>query len=314
VGRFATHIDKHCTVCGAIENDTHLFFLCNLPHQVWDITAVNPFIHLIDPHTDGVQHILSYILPLNTTEQNMTKILLLLWYIWKTRNDQRFQRKVWTFMQVQHATQPHFNTNSRAWGDQFDIVAPHLSPTLPPSTLQGYRCYIDAATAPDSNNHSPRIAGLEIFIVNTNVNPPLSMFIKAFMQGSTSVLMAESTALALATSLCRMMNLEDISFFTDSQLLVNCINRENTAHPPDWRIKPFTQAIVSSLQDSYKVHKIPRIQNYMAHSLANRALHHLNFHYIAPPSLCTNSSHVLECPLLNALHLVTIKSVMVLTA
>jgi predicted nucleic acid-binding Zn ribbon protein len=25
VGRFATHIGKHCTVCGAIENDTYFF-------------------------------------------------------------------------------------------------------------------------------------------------------------------------------------------------------------------------------------------------------------------------------------------------
>jgi hypothetical protein len=28
VSRFATHIDKHCTTCGVIENDSHLFFLC----------------------------------------------------------------------------------------------------------------------------------------------------------------------------------------------------------------------------------------------------------------------------------------------
>jgi hypothetical protein len=47
VGRVATHIDKHCTVCGAIENDSHLFFLCNLPQQVWDTTVVTPFTQLI---------------------------------------------------------------------------------------------------------------------------------------------------------------------------------------------------------------------------------------------------------------------------
>jgi hypothetical protein len=33
-GRFTTYIDKHCTSCGAIENDAHLFFLCDLPQQV----------------------------------------------------------------------------------------------------------------------------------------------------------------------------------------------------------------------------------------------------------------------------------------
>jgi hypothetical protein len=52
---------------------------------------------------------------------------------------------------------------------------------------------VDAAIAPDSNNLSPKFAGLGIFIVNTNVNP--SVFIKAFMQDSYSVLMAESAPL-----------------------------------------------------------------------------------------------------------------------
>jgi hypothetical protein len=65
----------------------------------------------------------------------MIKTLLLLWYIWKARNDQHFQRKVWTFMEVHHAAQAHFNTNSNAWGDQLDIAVPHLSPTPPPSTF-----------------------------------------------------------------------------------------------------------------------------------------------------------------------------------
>jgi hypothetical protein len=93
VSRFATHIDKHCTTCGVIENDCHLFFLCNLSHQVWDHTTLPPFTHLIDPTQDGIQHILPHFLPLNTTDQTLTQILLL-WYIWKARNDQCFQRKV----------------------------------------------------------------------------------------------------------------------------------------------------------------------------------------------------------------------------
>jgi hypothetical protein len=74
-------------------------------------------------------------------------------------------------MQVHHAPQTHFNTNSQAWGHQFDTAVPHPSPTPPPSTFQGYKCYIDAATTPDSNNYSPRVVDLGIFIINTNVIP-----------------------------------------------------------------------------------------------------------------------------------------------
>jgi ribonuclease HI len=88
------------------------------------------------------------------------------------------------------------------------------------------------------------------------------------MQESDSVLIVESAAIALATSLCRNMNLEHLNFFTDSQLLVNCINGPDPSNPPDWRIMPFTQVITTSLATSHMVHKIPRTQNHMADSLA----------------------------------------------
>jgi ribonuclease HI len=314
VSRFAPHIDKHCTSCGLIENDSHLFFLCNLPHHVWDHSARPPIAHLIDPQVDGIQHILPHLLPQNTTENNMTQILLILWYIWKARNDQRFQRKVWTFMRVLHAAHSHFTTNSLAWGnDGHNTISPLLQ-TSPPPHFQGYRCYVDAATTPDSHNHSINSAGLGIFIVNTDVNPPFSVFIKAFMQDSTSVLMAESAALALAASVCRSMNLEQLQFYSDSQLLVDCLNGHDPSNPPDWRIKPFTRIIQQSLNTSYKVYKIPRAHNMMADSLARRALHNLLSFQPSSPFTCTNPDHCQGCPVTNALQLVTINSVMVLAA
>jgi hypothetical protein len=44
----------------------------------------------------------------------------------------------------------------------------------------------------------PRDAGIGIFIVDTQVQPPHSIFIKAAMKNSSSVIMAEAAALALA--------------------------------------------------------------------------------------------------------------------
>jgi hypothetical protein len=155
-------------------------------------------------------------------------------------------------------------------------------PSLFKGTPRAVPNNVDAATTPDSHNHSINPAGLGIFILNTDVNPPFSVFIKAFMQDSTSVLMAESTALALAASVCRSMNLEQLQFYSDSQLLVDCLNGPDPSNPLDWRIKPFTQIIQHSLNTSYKVYKIPRAHNMMAVS--------------------------------NALQLVTINSVMVLAA
>jgi hypothetical protein len=47
VARYSSHIDKHCTSCGAIENDAHIFFLCDLPKQIWTASSTPLTPHLI---------------------------------------------------------------------------------------------------------------------------------------------------------------------------------------------------------------------------------------------------------------------------
>jgi ribonuclease HI len=113
--------------------------------------------------------------------------------------------------------------------------------------------------------------------------------------------MAESATLALAFSLCRKMNLEHTQFYTDSQILTDCINGPDPSNPPEWRIKPFTQLIQSSFNAYYSVVKIPRTENQMADSLARRALHSILSSQPSPPNLCTNPSHSQGCPLQDAL-------------
>jgi hypothetical protein len=77
-GRFSTHIDKHYTTCGAIKNDSHLFFLCDLPQRVWATSNTPISLHLINPDLDGVQHIILHLFSSNSTEQTLTKTPLLL--------------------------------------------------------------------------------------------------------------------------------------------------------------------------------------------------------------------------------------------
>jgi hypothetical protein len=125
------------------------------------------------------------------------------------------------------------------------------------------------------------------------------------------VLMAKSAALALAISLCRNMNLEPVQFYSDSQLLVDCLNGPDPSNPPDWRIKPFTQIVQISLINSYQVFKIPRAQNMMADSLTRRALHRLLSFQPSSPLFCSNPTHCQGCPLTNALRIVSINSVLI---
>lgn len=109
---YSTHIDNHCASCGALENDAHLFFHCHLPRAVW--FSSNPAIRTdnLPQENDGAQLTLSALISDSTFDSLPQKILITLWYLWKARNDTRFQRKIWTPWQVHHAVSAYIATQS----------------------------------------------------------------------------------------------------------------------------------------------------------------------------------------------------------
>jgi len=127
---------------------------------------------------------------------------------------------------------------------------------------------------PDLAVFVPRHAGLGIFIINTDVQPPLSIFVKATMQESSSVLMAESAAaMALAAVLLKQLQSHQATLLLDNQQVVHFLNGPNLSNPPDWRIKPYTQITATLLSETDSVvRRIKRTQNQMADSLAKQAL------------------------------------------
>jgi ribonuclease HI len=171
-----------------------------------------------------------------------------------------------------------------------------------PTLLQGYRCYTDASTQPDLAFSNPRDAGIGIFIVNTTMHPPHNIFIKAAMRNSSSVLMAEAGALALVAVLLKQIQLHHTTLLSDNQQLVHFLNGSDLSHPPDWRMKPYTQIISSTLPGTTTaIRKITRTQNQMADLLARQALRDLHSNPHSFSGVCTHSAHVQECPLLMAL-------------
>jgi ribonuclease HI len=147
------------------------------------------------------------------------------------------------------------------------------------------------------------------------MQPPISIFIKAAMQNSSSVLMAESAALAFAAALLNHLEFHNTNLLSDNQQLVHFLNGADLSNPPDWRIKPYTHIISSLMAGTNSiVRKIRRAQNQMADSLARQALSALRSNQHLFSGVCTNPVHVQGCPLLMALQDVTINSVMVLTA
>lgn len=144
-----------------------------------------------------------------------------------------------------------------------------------PALLEGVRCYSDASTAPDLPTLSPRPASIGLFIINTQVNPVQTIYIKARMIGTTSVLMAEAAAIALAAVVTQRLNLQQVHFLSDNQQLVHFLNASDQANPPEWRVKPFTQMFTNSTTNTNKtIRKIHRSQNQTADTLAPDRLFH----------------------------------------
>jgi len=160
-----------------------------------------------------------------------------------------------------------------------------------PTLLPGTRCFVDAATSPDDGTNCLRSAGIGIFLFSPSQK--LSLYIQAQIQQISSVIMAEAAALTLAARISKQLNLQEVSFLSDNEMLVNYLNGgHNRAEP--WSIKPFTAEFRLQTQSfSHQVLKIIRDVNVTAHNLASRArfapVLHLRFS-------CSNSAHVSMCP------------------
>jgi hypothetical protein len=63
----------------------HLFFLYDLPRQVWATSNPPISTHLLNPDEDGVQLSLPALITSNPTEETHSETLFLMWYIWKAR-------------------------------------------------------------------------------------------------------------------------------------------------------------------------------------------------------------------------------------
>jgi hypothetical protein len=199
---------------------------------------------------DGVQVILQSILPSSTPDNTFNKFFFILWYLWKARNDNRFNRRTWNPWQIHYVVQAHMATHSLA-SPQHQNANP--APTLPglasptigtPSQmdrymvlmstlLPGIRCFVDASTQPDQTTNHVSLAGIGILIVNTQVHPMQTTYIKAAMTATHSVITAEAAAMALAAMILNRLRLSNVSFLSDCSQLVQFLNDQERHNPPD---------------------------------------------------------------------------------
>lgn len=102
-GRLSQRIQKECTVCNMIENDSHLFFHCSFARAVW-FSATPPLLTSnLQQEEDGVHEILSAIITSNTKDDEIQRIIL---YGTFGKRGTTFASiiKKWSALQVHYAT------------------------------------------------------------------------------------------------------------------------------------------------------------------------------------------------------------------
>ena len=238
----------------------------------------------------------------------------------------RFQRKTWTPNQVHSAIKAYAEAATPTLQQQHHTLQ---NPTQPignaihmlgisnlsmsiPASFTGTRCFVDASTQPDQDHQFIRPAGIGVFFIDVQAQPPTKIFIKARIEQVSSVLMAETAAAAVAVQLVHLLQAHNTCIFSNCQQLVLFLNQENTTHPPDWTIKPFTQAYKNFADmGATSIRKIPRSSNSTAHSLATQALRLSATH---PQWTCSSTAHLEQCSVLSALQRLSITDVLISTA
>jgi hypothetical protein len=112
-----------------------------LPRAVWSTANLAFTIDNILAEDDGIQLTLPLLITPNSSDELLCKTFFTMWYIWKARNDNRFQRKTWHPWQVHHAVVAHLNTHMTAlWevteGTEIQQPLPTSDPIITnPATL-----------------------------------------------------------------------------------------------------------------------------------------------------------------------------------
>jgi len=118
------------------------------------------------------------------------------------------------------------------------------------------------------------------------------------MKNSTSVLMDEAAALALAAQIALTLGINCPIFLSDNQQLVTFLNGSDHSHQPHWDIiKYFTQSFINqSSKINGKIFKVHRKLNTTAHVLATQAFASSSSVSTQMQIICTNAHHVNSCP------------------
>jgi hypothetical protein len=211
--RFSNIIDKHCSTCGQVETDDHLFFNCSFSRAVWFAADPPLRIDQLPQLTGHVQEPLEIILDTNNCMQEMQRVITTLWFLWKARNDKRFNNKTWTVSQVLHASLADIHTTNKYLQEDREELrrqqpAPGEHIQEEQTQPSGVQVHVDAAINQVPARYEARKAGLGVHIQGEICGSVTELLIQSTHHQSHDPLHAEALALQLATEITQALGIQ----------------------------------------------------------------------------------------------------------
>jgi hypothetical protein len=252
---------------------------------------------------------------MNHPHATLPNILTFMWCIWKSRNEELFQRR---------SSEPYqISINANALSQNLELCdIPKLNMQgkeqpnnwpQPDTPLQGSTITTDkvisgAVVFCDASwkcRDIPGAAGLEATGIGVYIRADIegklcSLMIQASAMLASSAFHAEAMALLLAAALVRILNITRPSYLSDNQILAKVAATRRLDHPLlRWDSRSaFADFLDATSQSSLQVFHIKRDLNRVAHNCAKQALRRC----LEQPIFCCSSAHVAsQCPVISVL-------------
>jgi hypothetical protein len=323
-GKYSRHISKLCSRCGTEETDVHLFFSCNFARAAWFSHPWCLKVDVLISNSASITAIISNMLTMNHPHATLENILTFLWCLWKSRNDNLFNRisghpshvhlmanaiknnlEMIDFVQDTKDRNEALINQSRTHKPVANINVQQVDLLRQGSTIKtdrhitGTRLYSDAAwkTKKVSGLLAGTSTGIGVYCHIQEGSASSLLMIQASTQNTETVLQAEAEALLLAVMIAARLNFQCPTFLTDNSTLASAaaMALSNLKEVP-WEIR-WHLAQFSKLSDPQVFH-ISRELNGVAHNCAHQALRQS---LSQPIYSCSCSSHRNQnCPIIFA--------------
>ncbi|XP_062186293.1 uncharacterized protein LOC133889797 [Phragmites australis] len=317
-GRYSSHIDENCKRCGIRENDHHLFFTCVFARAVW-FSADPPLRSDVLPEDDtGIHSPIIFLFQTGVHKVHIHKVFTTLWFIWKARNDHRFNSKVWTVQQVHHLTNATVQAFNPFAGTQHNnqCIQEQENSTALIKHSHGVQDHVEAQVIVQrvqiggaANAHQDDISRSVQHIQEGEQGPQQlqrqlnisGIFITAQIFQAHGPLMAEAQAVSLAAKVVKSLGLNQVTYISDNQTLVTALHKGDIITTPGhWNLRPILAEFFNNNREIlFEARKIRRELNKMAHSLTRKAWNQPD--RTSCSFMCNNLFHDQQCPVLEAL-------------